>query len=207
MRKINLIVIHCSATVEGKPFTAKSIDWMHRERGFKKIGYHYVIGIDGKREFGRSEEEVGAHAIGYNANSIGICYIGGIGKNGGAKDTRTLAQKAELLNLIRELKLKYPGATVVGHRDLSPDLNRDGKITPEEFVKSCPCFNARTEYDAVTIAGTGGKLRPQEEVRPLACAGAVPMPNQKPGVDEAYAGARAAPTVIDQPFQGHVKAV
>jgi N-acetyl-anhydromuramyl-L-alanine amidase AmpD len=164
MRKINMIVIHCSATLEGKAFNAAAIDAMHKQRGFKKIGYHFVVGLDGKIEEGRKLDEVGAHAQGYNANSIGICYIGGIGRNAKGnlvgKDTRTQLQKDAMANLVRQMKLKFPNARVLGHRDLSPDLNKDGKITSEEFIKECPCFNAIPEYDGVhSDTAKGGKLR------------------------------------------------
>lgn len=158
MRKINTIYVHCSATPEGKPFNAKAIDEMHRARGFKKIGYHYVVLLDGTVEKGRSEEEIGAHVQGHNANSIGVCYIGGIGRDAQghlkAKDTRTPEQKAALRQLMVQLKLKYPNAVIRGHRDASPDRNGDGKITPNEFIKDCPCFDARLEYEGVN-AGAG----------------------------------------------------
>jgi hypothetical protein len=146
MRKINHIVIHCSATVEGKPFNRAAIKAMHLARGFTDIGYHYIILLDGTIEKGRADDVVGAHVSGHNANSIGVCYIGGIGKNGKGKDTRTPAQKCAMDSLIDTLKGQYPGAKVSGHRDFSPDKNKDGKITPDEFIKECPCFDAKVEY-------------------------------------------------------------
>ena len=150
MRKINLIVVHCSATPEGKDFTVNDIDRWHRARGFKKIGYHYVVYRDGTVHPGRAENEVGAHVSGYNNNSIGVCYIGGLTVDGKkAKDTRTTAQKRSLLNLLIKLRKKYPDAKIVGHRDLSPDLNHDGKIEPNEWVKECPSFDAKTEYQNI----------------------------------------------------------
>ena len=82
MNKVMYLILHCAATPEGKSFTAKDIDKMHKQRGFKKIGYHYVIDLDGTIEKGRAENEIGAHCIGYNSKSIGICYIGGVAKDG-----------------------------------------------------------------------------------------------------------------------------
>ncbi len=94
MRKIKEIIIHCSATPEGKDFTVQDIDKWHRQRGFKGIGYHYVIYRDGSTHQGRDLECAGAHCMGHNANSIGICYIGGVAKDGKTpKDTRTEEQK------------------------------------------------------------------------------------------------------------------
>ena len=148
MRKINLIVVHCTATPEGRDVTVADIDRMHRARGWKKIGYHYVVYRDGSVHEGRPVNEVGAHAYGRNANSIGVVYVGGVAKDGKtAKDTRTPAQRRALTDLLRKLKKQYPGARICGHRDLSPDLNHDGKIEPSEWVKACPCFNAEEEYE------------------------------------------------------------
>lgn len=141
MRKINLIALHCSATVEGKPFNVAAITAMHKARGYRTIGYHFLIGLNGERWTGRSLNEAGAHIQGHNANSIGICYIGGIGADGKAKDTRTPEQKAELQKLLAELQPKFPGAKIRGHRDLSPDLDGDGVVEPHEWLKMCPCFD------------------------------------------------------------------
>lgn len=132
-RLINRIIVHCSATPEGKDFHASDIDKWHRNRGFNSIGYHYVITLDGKVEQGRHEDKVGAHASGYNSHSIGVCYIGGVEVDGKTpKDTRTDAQKEALANLIGKLKKKHPGAVVHGHNEVAN--------------KACPCFNAREEY-------------------------------------------------------------
>jgi len=89
---------------------------------------------------------VGAHALGYNARSIGICYEGGLDVNGRPADTRTMAQKAALVELIGALLKRFPGARLVGHRDLSPDLNHDGVIEKHEWIKVCPCFEVKEEY-------------------------------------------------------------
>lgn len=136
MRKIDEIIIHCSATAEGKDFNAADIDRWHKQRGFKKIGYHYVIKLDGTIENGRGVEEVGAHCLNHNKNSIGICYIGGLASDGKTpKDTRTTEQKKALWKLIVELLIKYPNATIHGHREFAN--------------KACPCFDAQKEYQCI----------------------------------------------------------
>ena len=133
MRIINEIIIHCSATPEGKDYTVEQIRQWHKQRGFSDIGYHYVIYRDGSIHSGRPIERIGAHCLKHNAHSIGVCYIGGIAKDGKTpKDTRTDAQKESLIKLIKELKAKYPKATVHGHREYAN--------------KACPCFDAKSEY-------------------------------------------------------------
>ena len=141
MRKISLIVIHCSATREGQVITAADIERMHRQRGFATIGYHRFVRLDGTIERGRPDEVPGAHVQGHNIDSIGICYAGGLDKDGKAKDTRTQAQKASLLKLVKEYRLKHPNARICGHRDLSPDKNKNGKVDKWEWLKDCPCFS------------------------------------------------------------------
>jgi N-acetylmuramoyl-L-alanine amidase len=133
MRKIDEILVHCAATPEGKDFTVEDIDKWHKARGFKKIGYHFVIYNDGSIHKGRDIEEVGAHCTGHNSRSIGICYIGGVAKDGKTpKDTRTEPQKKALLELLGELRKKYPKAKIYGHRDFA--------------AKACPSFDAKNEY-------------------------------------------------------------
>lgn len=147
MKTIDTIIVHCSATREGQDIRASDIDKWHRERGFAMIGYNYVIDLDGKVEKGRPLTMTGAHCKGWNDRSIGICYIGGLDKNGNPKDTRTLLQKMSLHNLVFKLMDEYPSITqVLGHRDTSPDLNGDGKISPNEWIKQCPCFDVKAEF-------------------------------------------------------------
>ena len=129
MRQITQIILHCSATPEGKDYTVADIDRWHRQRGFKMIGYHYVIYRDGSIHTGRPLEMVGAHCKGHNAHSIGICYIGGLAPNGRAKDTRTPAQKDSLWALVQALLKQFPNATVHGHKEFA---NKD-----------CPCFDVK----------------------------------------------------------------
>lgn len=140
MRKVNEIIIHCSATPEGRETTVEEIDRWHRERGFKCIGYHYVIYLDGSVHKGRDESMQGAHCVLHNACSIGVCYIGGCEKKGSKlipKDTRTPAQKEALIELLKELKEKYPQATIHGHREFAS--------------KECPCFNVSKEYGQIGL--------------------------------------------------------
>lgn len=146
MRRIDKIIIHCSATPEGRHHTVKDIDNWHKQRGFAKIGYHFVIYLDGSVHKGREISEIGAHVQGQNSNSIGICYIGGLDANGKSKDTRTDAQKKSLVKLVAKLKTQFPNASVLGHRDYSPDLNGNGIIEPWEWLKDCPCFEVRKEF-------------------------------------------------------------
>ena len=146
MREINNIIIHCSATAEGRDFRADDIKRMHLQRGYRDIGYHYVVDLDGTIEKGRPIEEIGAHCKGYNKHSIGVCYIGGVDTTGKAKDTRTQAQKEALIKLLTEIKREWPNAKIAGHRDFSEDKNGNGKIDPWERMKECPCFDAIPEY-------------------------------------------------------------
>ncbi len=134
-RTIHYLVIHCSATPEGRAHIAKDIDLWHRQRGFNEIGYNYVILLDGTIEQGRDVDKIPAHVEGHNKDSIGICYIGGIDKNTlQPKDTRTKAQKEALVKLLKELRVLYPNAIIQGHRDFAG------------VKKACPCFNAKDEY-------------------------------------------------------------
>lgn len=133
MRKINEIIVHCAATPEGKNFKAADIDRWHRERKMKCIGYHYVVDLDGTVEPGRPESEIGAHCLGHNQYSIGVCYVGGLAADGKTpKDTRTAVQKEALLTLLKKLRAKYPNASIHGHRDFA--------------AKACPSFDATREY-------------------------------------------------------------
>ena len=146
MRKIKEIIIHCSATKENKDYTVADIDRWHRARGFRKIGYHFVIYRNGDIHVGRSLSEIGAHCKGHNAHSIGICYEGGLDAKGCPKDTRTPEQRSAMHLLVAQLLKRFKNnVCICGHRDLSPDLNGDGVIEPEEWIKECPCFEVRKE--------------------------------------------------------------
>lgn len=135
MRKINTIVIHCSATPEGMTYPLETLRADHKKRGFVDVGYHYYIRKDGTVQEGRPLNQIGAHAKGYNTGSIGICYEGGLDANRKPKDTRTEAQKKSLLTLLKATLRLYPTITrICGHRDLP------------KVAKDCPCFDAEDEY-------------------------------------------------------------
>ena len=137
MRKIDLIVIHCSATRENRPFPVTSLIACHQAR-FGFTGYHYYVTRDGQVYQTCHENLPGIHARHYNQHSIGVCYEGGLSADGRPADTRTEAQKAAMWHLLKSLKTDYPDAVILGHRDL-PNVRKD-----------CPCFDAQKEYSVLT---------------------------------------------------------
>lgn len=139
-RVIKELIVHCTASQEWVDLTVDQIRSMHKKNGWSDIGYHYVIYRDGSIHNGRNVNISGAHCEGHNSISIGIVYVGGLDKNGKAKDTRTDAQKASLTSLLKNLKKLYPNAKIMGHRSVW------GENTPSKWKKQCPCFNAVAEY-------------------------------------------------------------
>ena len=146
MRAISLIVVHCSATRADRSLTPDDLETQHRRRGFNGTGYHYYIRKDGTVHLTRPIERIGAHVKGFNLNSVGICYEGGLDARGNPKDTRTPEQRSALHLLVYQLLQQFRNARVCGHRDLSPDLDGDGKVEPWEWVKQCPCFEVSKEF-------------------------------------------------------------
>lgn len=162
-RRIDLLVIHCSATPNGRWTSTLDIDHWHRQRGFQRkaaarsqyspaltsIGYHWVIYPNGARATGRHPDEAGAHARGVNERSLGVCLIG--------TDRYSEAQWEAVADQVRFLALKFDiplrfadtarfgevARGICGHRDLSPDLNRNGVVEPAEWLKTCPGFSVR----------------------------------------------------------------
>lgn len=169
-RPIDGLVIHCAATPNGKAFTRTQIDAMHAQRGFRRaplaiarykavlghalpaIGYHWVIETDGSVQSGRHPQEMGAHVQGSNARTLGVCLIG--------TDRFSLAQWAALRLLVRNLRLSYPGISVLGHRDYSPDKNGDGIIDRRDWLKTCPGF-AVADWLAQDMAPLAGHVLEQ----------------------------------------------
>lgn len=133
MRQINKIIVHCTATPEGRDVSVDTIrKWHVEDNGWSDIGYHWVVTLSGAIEKGRPESRSGAHAKGFNKNSIGVVYVGGVDSAMRPKDTRTEGQKETLRCLLEDLKDRYPNAEIIGHRDVSS--------------KVCPSFDAKKEY-------------------------------------------------------------
>lgn len=146
-----MITIHCSATQAKADIGAKEIRKWHKDKGGSDIGYHAVIRRDGTIEPGRPENQVGAHVAGHNTDNLGVCLVGGINAQGKAENNFTPAQMASLRKLVRDWMRKYNISQdkLFGHRDWSPDKNGDGKITPNEFMKDCPCFDVKDWWKQV----------------------------------------------------------
>lgn len=132
MRRINEIIVHCTATRAGQHFDVADIRRWHLQRGFNDIGYHFLVLLDGTVQEGRPLDVAGAHCKGHNAKSIGVCYVGGLNADGEPHDTRTPEQRTALRQLLSRLKRQFPTAVIRGHRDFAQ--------------KACPCFNATKEY-------------------------------------------------------------
>jgi N-acetylmuramoyl-L-alanine amidase len=136
------LIVHCTATPEGREVSLQEVDRWHRQAGYTGIGYHYLIHLDGRVEKGRDEDTIGAHTTGHNYSSIGICYVDGCDASGklAPKDTRTPLQKQALISLLQGLKKRYPKAKIYGHRDFAN--------------KACPSFDAKTEYAGLKCAAS-----------------------------------------------------
>ena len=141
MREIKYIVCHCTAGNQDQKTTDIKAYWANK-LGWKSYGYHYLINKDGSIENLTDISKPTNGVKGFNSNSIHVCYKGG--QQG--KDTRTPYQKLAMLDILIELKKQFPKAVICGHRDFSPDLNKNGIIEPKEFIKLCPCFDAKSEY-------------------------------------------------------------
>ncbi len=143
IKAVRYLVVHCAATPPSRDIGVAEIRAMHKQRGFNDVGYHYVIRRDGRIEKGRADTAMGAHASGFNSVSLGICMVGGINAKGWSEQNFTTAQFDALRDLLKTLKARHAGAEILGHRDLSPDKNRDGKVSRNEWLKDCPCFDVR----------------------------------------------------------------
>jgi N-acetyl-anhydromuramyl-L-alanine amidase AmpD len=129
-KKTDFIIIHCSATPPDMDVDAKEIDRWHRQKGWLMIGYHFVIKRDGTRERGRQINEPGAHCMGYNHRSVGICMVGGVDKQNNPENNFTAAQWTTLAITVKEMQEQYKDAFVIGHREVQPG-------------KACPSFDVQ----------------------------------------------------------------
>jgi len=136
-RKINKVIVHCTATPKTMDVDVEAVRNWHLERGWSDIGYHFLIKLDGTIHKGRPLEKIGAHTKGHNTNSIGIAYVGGMSEDmSSSEDTRTQQQKDSLEYLLCYLKILFSEAKIYGHRDFS--------------TKACPSFDAKSEYEWIS---------------------------------------------------------
>ena len=140
LKSVKFLVIHCVANRCNRPFSVENLIACGKAK-YGQCSYHYYVRYDGSVIPLLPETVQGVHACGYNYCSLGIVYEGGLDENGNPADTRTEAQKASLVALLRSLKEDYPAAKIVGHREL-PGVH-----------KACPCYYPSKEY---------ADLQPQE---------------------------------------------
>ena len=147
MRTIKRIFVHCTATTATA--TVGSITAAFSQRGWRNPGYHYLISADGTVTQLLGDSGIANGVKGYNRTAIHVAYIGGIDSKGQPIDSRTPSQKQALTTLLTTLRQRYPKAQIMGHRDISPDTNGNGKVDSWERIKECPCFNAIDEYSNI----------------------------------------------------------
>jgi N-acetyl-anhydromuramyl-L-alanine amidase AmpD len=161
---------------------------MHKARGWQGIGYHLVIRRDGRVEMGEDLRRMGAHCKGVNDRSVGVCMVGGVDEENDSAHNLEPEQFRSLASVLNLLMLMYPKASVRGHRDFSPDKNRDGVVTPDEFMKLCPCFEVdewlslEDPADGVYLAITGDTLAEEHAFETVEdpLEGLVPEPEDEP---------------------------
>ena len=145
MRHIRYIAVHCTAS-QPTQSVDNILKYWKDTLHWKTVGYHFLIEADGTINKLLDIKEVSNGVQGFNSETINVCYIGGIDKQGNALDTRTNNQKISLRKVLTDLRKLFFYAQIQGHRDFSPDLDGDGKIEPNEWMKMCPCFDAMAEY-------------------------------------------------------------
>lgn len=156
MRKITRIFVHCTASWQ-ETTTVETLKKEFKAKGWANPGYHWCVFPNGKVVQLLDESKIANGVKGYNSNSIHVAWVGGIKYNVQKKliscDNRTEEQKIALFDILTKLKLKYKDAIIMGHRDISPDLNHNGVIDPWERVKECPAFSAMEEYMDINKIG------------------------------------------------------
>ena len=153
MRTITRIFVHCTASWQNTT-TMESLKAEFKQKGWKNPGYHWVIFPNGKIVQMLPEEQVANGVKDYNSHSIHVAWVGGIDStHPKGIDNRTKNQKQALFDLLTKLKLRYRNAQIMGHRDISPDLNHNGVVDPWERIKDCPCLDAMIEYMDINKIG------------------------------------------------------
>jgi N-acetylmuramoyl-L-alanine amidase len=133
VRKLDRIILHCTATPEGRHVSVDTIrKWHVNDRGWRDIGYHFVIYLDGSVHVGRPIEQSGAHTSGHNATTIGVVYVGGCDAKMKAKDTMNAAQETAFVNLVKHLRDQYGPLTLHGHNEYA--------------AKACPSFKVKDKF-------------------------------------------------------------
>lgn len=145
MRQIKYIVVHCTATSQSASVASILNGW--KQLGWKNPGYHFLVESNGAHHILLPVDKVSNGVKGYNSVSINIAYIGGIDSAGKPLDNITPSQRWKLQQIIDGLLVHLPSAKVVGHRDLSHDTNKNGKIDPQEWLKACPCFDVTSKFN------------------------------------------------------------
>lgn len=149
MRKIDKIFVHCTATPQDATIGSIQSYWKNVLK-WKNPGYHKIVFPDGNIYVLASDYAICNGVAGHNSTSLHVSYVGGIDSKGNGVDNRTEAQKKALKTILEDWGKKYPNAYILGHRDISPDKNKNGKIEPFEYIKMCPSFNAIPEYLYIT---------------------------------------------------------
>lgn len=144
MRQIKRIFVHCTAGSQKQ--TVEDLMNEFKRKGWKNPGYSYVVLANGEIKQLLDDSKISNGVKGYNSTAVNVAYTGGIDADGKAVDNRTDAQKKSLRGLLKILRSRYPGAEILGHRDISPDTNGNGIVDPWERIKECPCFDAKAEY-------------------------------------------------------------
>jgi N-acetylmuramoyl-L-alanine amidase len=132
VRKLDRIILHCTATPEGRHVSVDTIRVWHKARGWSDVGYHFIIYVDGSVHAGRAVEKTGAHVSGHNATTIGVVYVGGTDAAGKAKDTMNAAQETAFVNLVKHLRDEYGPLTLHGHNEYA--------------AKACPSFKVKDKF-------------------------------------------------------------
>jgi N-acetylmuramoyl-L-alanine amidase len=132
VRKLDRIILHCTATPEGRHVDVDTIRVWHKARGWRDIGYHFIIYVDGSVHAGRAVEKTGAHVSGHNATTIGVVYVGGTDAAGKAKDTMNDAQETAFVNLVKHLRDQFGPLTLHGHNEYA--------------AKACPSFIVKDKF-------------------------------------------------------------